>query len=191
MFSLDIMDNSKTFEETKLLLRGFKEWWDILPDFPYASYFHDTAYWAIIIILLYFIFVFLNKIPFFTRKRRESRSLRNGAFISLVIACYLLGVLVYFCGYDFAGTSQSVIALLLRSMLSGFEMFLSKSNLIGIAENCKNDPVYMTWFAFVHTLAIILSTFFAVACFWKRIKDWVRSKPGDSLEMMLPMFFGD
>ena len=60
MFSLDIMDNSKTFEETKLLLRGFKEWWDILPDFPYASYFHDTAYWAIIIILLYFIFVFLR-----------------------------------------------------------------------------------------------------------------------------------
>lgn len=164
---------STIFEKTKKLLVGIQEWWDSLPDFPYASYFHDTPDWLKNVILLCCLVVFLS---FFSRKLRESRSLRNGTFFSLVIVCYLLGVFVYFCGYDYAGTSRSFIALLLRSMLSGFEMFLSKSNLIGIADNCKDDAVYMTLFAFVHALAIALSTFFAVACFWKRIKDWIRSK---------------
>ena len=162
---------SKIFEKTKNFLEGFKKGWDSLPDFPYACNFHDTACLLIIIILLCFLVFFLSKIPLSTRKLRESRSLRNRAFLSLVIACYLLGVLLYFFGYDYAGTSRSFIALLLRSMLSGFEMFLSKSNLIGIADNCKDDAAYMTLCAFVHTSAMVLSTFFAVACVWKRIKD--------------------
>lgn len=167
--------DSIIFEKIKNFLGDFKKGWDSLPDFPYACNFHDTACLLIIIILLCFLVFFLSKIPLSTRKLRESRSLRNRAFLSLVIACYLLGVLLYFFGYDYAGTSRSVIALLFRSMLSGFEMFLSKSNLIGIADNCKDDAAYMTLFAFVHTLAMVLSTFFAVACVWKRIKDWVRS----------------
>ena len=172
----DSLKISRVFEETKSFLNESKQWWDNMPDFPIEWHSHIIAYWSIITLLLICFVVFLCKIPLFTRKRRESRSLRNGAFFSLVFVCYFLGVLVYFYGYDYDGTSRSVIALLLRSMLSGFEMFLSKSNLIGIAENCKNSAIYMTLFAFVHTLAVILSTLFAVACFWKRIKYWVRSQ---------------
>lgn len=103
-------------------------------------------------------------------KGRVSRSLGNGIFINLVLTCFCGGVILYFVGYDYAGTSKNAITLLLRSILSSFEMFLSKSNLIGIAENCKSDQTYMMLFAVFHTGAVILSAFFAVACFWKRIK---------------------
>lgn len=63
MFSHVLLGHSDSiiFEKTKSFLEGVQKWWDRLPDIPYASYFHDTAYWAIIIILLYFIFVFLRK----------------------------------------------------------------------------------------------------------------------------------
>lgn len=52
------------------------------------------------------------------------------------------------------------------------EMFLSKSNLIGIANNCKESQTYMFCFAFIHASALTISTLFAVLCFGKRIQYW-------------------
>ena len=86
----------------------------------------------------------------------------------------MCGVAIYFIGYDYAGTGENMVTLLLRSVLSSFEMFLSKSNLIGIADNCKGDEVYMFFFAIIHTLALTISTLFAVLCFGKRIQYWCR-----------------
>ena len=105
----------------------------------------------------------------------RSHSQRNSFFFASVFACFFAGAIVYYYGYDYAGTYKNSLTLLLRAVLSSFEMFLSKSNLIGIAENCRNSHRYMLAFAVVHALAVVLSTFFAVACFGKRIMYWGKS----------------
>ncbi len=109
-------------------------------------------------------------------KNKNNRT-NASAFVNIILPkaawfVFSFGVAIYYIGYDYGGTDGNVITLTLRSVLSGFEMFLSKSNLIGIAENCKSNTWYMFCFALIHALAIIISMIFAVACFWKRIIDW-------------------
>lgn len=101
-------------------------------------------------------------------------SRKNKAFTTLAVGVFVCGVAIYYIGYDYDGTGENMVTLLLRSVLSSFEMFLSKSNLIGIADNCKGDEVYMLCFAIIHTLALTISTLFAVLCFGKRIQYWCR-----------------
>ena len=109
-------------------------------------------------------------------KKNSSRriSRENKAFTHSAVGVFVCGVVIYFIGYDYAGTGENMVTLLLRSVLSSFEMFLSKSNLIGIADNCKKSEVYMLCFAIIHTLALTISTLFAVLCFGKRIQYWWR-----------------
>ena len=109
-------------------------------------------------------------------KKNSSRriSRENKAFTAFAVGVFMCGVVIYFIGYDYAGTGENMVTLLLRSVLSSFEMFLSKSNLIGIADNCKGDEVYMLCFAIIHTAALAISTLFAVLCFRKRIQYWWR-----------------
>lgn len=109
-------------------------------------------------------------------KKNSSRriSRENKAFTAFAVWVFMCGVAIYFIGYDYAGTGENMVTLLLRSVLSSFEMFLSKSNLIGIADNCKKSEVYMLCFAIIHTLALTISTLFAVLCFGKRIQYWSR-----------------
>lgn len=104
--------------------------------------------------------------------RRISRE--NKVFTHSAVGVFVCGVAIYFIGYDSDGTGENMVTLLLRSVLSSFEMFLSKSNLIGIADNCKGDEVYMLCFAIIHTAALAISTLFAVLCFRKRIQYWWR-----------------
>lgn len=104
--------------------------------------------------------------------RRISRE--NKVFTHSAVGVFVCGVAIYFIGYDSDGTGENMVTLLLRSVLSSFEMFLSKSNLIGIADNCKKSEVYMLCFAIIHTLALAISTLFAVLCFRKRIQYWWR-----------------
>lgn len=104
----------------------------------------------------------------------RSEAKRSSLFISCILLTFFSGALIYYIGYDYAGTEKNPITLLLRSALSSFEMFLSKSNLIGIADNCKASAWYMFCFSVTHTLAVVLSTIFAVTCFSKRILHWLR-----------------
>lgn len=105
-------------------------------------------------------------------KKNYSRriSSENKAFTHSAVGVFWCGVVIYFIGYDYEGTGENMVTLLLRSVLSSFEMFLSKSNLIGIADNCKENEVYMFFFAIIHTAALAISTLFAVLCFGKRIQ---------------------
>lgn len=109
-------------------------------------------------------------------KKNSSRriSRENKAFTYSAVGVLVCGVVIYFIGYDYEGTGENMFTLLLRSVLSSFEMFLSKSNLIGIADNCKENEVYMFFFAIIHTAALAISTLFAVLCFGKRIQYWCR-----------------
>lgn len=109
-------------------------------------------------------------------KKNSSRriSRENKAFTHSAVGVFVCGVAIYFIGYDYEGTGENMVTLFLRSVLSSFEMFLSKSNLIGIADNCKKNEVYMFFFAIIHTAALAISTLFAVLCFGKRIQYWWR-----------------
>lgn len=109
-------------------------------------------------------------------KKNSSRriSRENKAFTHSAVGVFVCGVVIYFIGYDYEGTGENMVTLFLRSVLSSFEMFLSKSNLIGIADNCKENEVYMFFFATIHTAALTISTLFAVLCFGKRIQYWWR-----------------
>lgn len=164
--------NSQIFERSKECMEGHDQW---------VHYFLGLSWHnAIAVVLLVGLFVFLVRFSWYSGRmviewRVKSHSLRNSIFFSLVFACFFGGAIIYYYGYDYAGTYKNTLTLLLRSVLSSFEMFLSKSNLIGIADNCKNSHWYMLAFAIVHTLAVVLSAIFAVACFGKRIMNWGKS----------------
>lgn len=113
-------------------------------------------------------------IMLFSKDSKRNISRRNTVFTVSAVWVFLCGVILYYIGYDYAGTDKNVFTLLLRSVLSSFEMFLSKSNLIGIANNCKDSELYMFCFAIIHALALTISTLFAVLCFGKRILYWYR-----------------
>ena len=162
--------NSALFEKDKDLLESL---WDNA--FSVFDWQHILLDIILVILLTCCCFTLWLLFRHYVLKHRKSRSLRNSLFYSLVFSCLTGGILVYFIGYDYAGTSKNFLTLTLRSILSSFEMFLSKSNLIGIAENCQKDPLYMTVFSIVHTMAVVLSTYFAVACFGKRIKYWYKA----------------
>lgn len=165
--------NSQIFEESKKHLVGVEKLSDISLEFLGHNVF-------VVILLVCFLFCFTKASWHFAQLvfiyRWKSHSQRNSSFLWTVLSCLTAGVLIYYYGYDYAGTYKNGLTLLLRSILSSFEMFLSKSNLIGIAENCKNSHWYMLAFACVHTVAVVLSAIFAVACFGRRIMYWVKSK---------------
>ena len=165
--------NSQIFEESKKYLVGVENCSDKLS----GLLEHNIL---VAILLFCFLVFFIKALWHFAQLvfiyRWKSHSQRNSFFFSSVIACFFSGLILYYFGYDYAGTYKNGLTLLLRSILSSFEMFLSKSNLIGIAENCKNSHWYMLAFASVHTIAVVLSAIFAVACFGRRIMYWVKSK---------------
>lgn len=134
------------------------------------------------IILLFIMAAWIISLYFWLRaffhwlryKKKSISTFSSEMLLESAIVVFVSGMGIYFIGYAYAGTGQNCITLFLRSMLSSFEMFLSKSNLIGIAKNCTNDPEYMLSFAMIHFLALMTSMIFAVTCFGKRIIDWFR-----------------
>lgn len=105
---------------------------------------------------------------------KDKTSRKSSAFTTSAVMVFTWGVALYYIGYDYGGTHTNTFTLMLRSVLSSFEMFLSKSNLIGIANNCKDSELYMLCFAIIHALALTISTLFAVLCFGKRILYWYK-----------------
>lgn len=108
------------------------------------------------------------------KNSKEKTSRKSSVFTTSAVMVFMWGVVLYYIGYDYGGTDRNSLTLLLRSVMSSFEMFLSKSNLIGIANNCKESGLYMFWFAVIHVSALTISTLFAVMCFSKRILYWYR-----------------
>ena len=168
--------NSQIFERSKEWLNGADQWVQNLPNLPFEITCHNIIVFILFIGLIWFLgrSLWLSG-RLFIERRGKSHSLRNSIFFSLVFACFFGGSILYFYGYDYGGTYKNSLTLLLRSVLSSFEMFLSKSNLVGIADNCRNSHLYMLAFAIVHTLAVVLSAIFAVTCFGKRILYWGKS----------------
>lgn len=133
---------------------------------------------AFLFIVLFFFFSLIafikNFIRCFYKREKNVATLVKEILPESALLVFFSGMILYYLGYDYQGSGAIYLTLIIRSALSSFEMFLSKSNLIGIAENCKNSSIYMFLFAFVHSSALMVSMIFAVTCFGKRVKDWIR-----------------
>lgn len=143
-----------------------------------GDYFSTNPLWIVLFIIFLVcairLYLLLKELVRLMKRKSNLPSQLNEILPEMAWFVFVSGMAIYYIGYAYAGTADNVATLTVRSALSAFEMFLSKSNLIGIAENCKADSCYMFSFALFHALAVMVSMIFAVACFGKRLKDYVR-----------------
>lgn len=139
--------------------------WDSLPLYILATG------WAVLTLVMAMSILRLSRTMAADRISR-----RSAAFVWFALWVFGSGLALYYIGYDYSGSHGSAVTLCLRSVLSSFEMFLSKSNLIGIADNCKGNMYYMLCFATIHALAVAVSMMVAVLCFGRRVQHWLRGK---------------
>lgn len=133
------------------------------------------VFYVIVILWAFSIYSFIKEfIKWIGKNKRDFSNLVKNILPETAFMLFFWGMTIYYIGYAYQGSGANFLTLVIRSALSSFEMFLSKSNLIGIASNCKSDSLYMFMFAFVHAVAVMVSMVFAVTCFGKRVRDWVR-----------------
>lgn len=82
---------------------------------------------------------------------------------------FLFGFILYFIGYDYDGTGESLWALCSRSTMSSLEMFLGRSDLIEVHHNWHRNAAYMAFFSVTHLCALSVSIMLLFKLFAKRI----------------------
>lgn len=171
-------DDSRLFETIKEKGEDigivFESWSTSLFDCFSPDAIIYVGFWIIVFFCITSLLLFFKELVWWIKAGKKNLSSLKNLLPNLASWVFFSGVAIYYLGYAYGGTSENLITLGLRSLLSSFEMFLSKSNLIGIANNCKNNSIYMFFFAFFHAFAVMISMIFAVTCFGKRIKDWIR-----------------
>ncbi len=75
---------------------------------------------------------------------------------------FLSGIVLYFIGFWEGGSSGNIITLLLRSMISSIEMFVSHSDLVEVRHSMHENGIYMMFFAMTHFLAVFISAVFII-----------------------------
>lgn len=116
-------------------------------------------------------------IPFLARAMADkgrSRYFLNKAFVSWAWMTLLGGWFVYMVGFCEAGTSKSVIAILVRPMLSSLEQFVFHSDLLEVSDSCHGSPWFMTAYTISYLSAVLISSIVVVNCFWNRIRFFIR-----------------
>lgn len=107
-------------------------------------------------------------------RRRESRRWVMSHLIPGAFLVFGLGTVLYIMGFNGAGTANNPLALLLRSMMASVEMFVSKSDLIEVEREVKENPYYMMAFSIVHFLATCISAAFILHILGVRAKSYLR-----------------
>lgn len=93
--------------------------------------------------------------------------------MAYAIIVFGAGVVLYWFGFNYEGTADNSMALLLRSVTASMEMFVSESELIEVQETCKEDLIYMLLFAVTHFLAICISAAFIIHILGTRLKSYI------------------
>lgn len=116
--------------------------------------------WAILL----FIILFVVGIFLITQLKKITFKVKSsvGFFI------FLAGCWIYFIDFNYGGCEHNIWALTLRSCMSSLEMFISKSDLIGVNPACRANHLYMTLFSTIHALAIAFSGYVAISYFGVR-----------------------
>ena len=134
----------------------------------------------IAVLLIRFIF------SYFIKEQGRIR-LRLYALITLIS-----GWTLYYVGFFFGGTSQSLLASVVRPLIAAIGMFVGNTAYQEICSTYTTNPTYMTLFAVIHLSAILVSAIFVINFFWKRSKSYLQGKwwyflPSDA---PLNIFFG-
>lgn len=126
----------------------FDDFFDKFADNPWC----DIGILVAFIFILYFLVIKNGKIQKFVTN--------NLGIIAVIIAA--MGTFLYFAGFNEKGCANNVFALLLRSVMSSLEMFVSHSDLIEVRHECHESSAYMTLFSLTHFLAVLVSAIFII-----------------------------
>ncbi|MFI3240629.1 MAG: hypothetical protein R3Y22_08595 [Bacteroidales bacterium] len=99
------------------------------------------------------------------RLRHRVTAFRN-YFLLPVTA--LLGFGVYFAGYYALGDDGVVVNVIL-AIFSTVEMVVLKSDIVGIAQSCRDSELYMFLFGLAHAMAIVLIATTVLSIWGKRL----------------------
>ena len=109
--------------------------------------------------------------------------------MTYAIGVFFSGVVLYVVGFNYDGTANNWLALLLRSITASIEMFVSESELIEVQDTCKDDVIYMLLFAVTHFLAICVSAAFIIHLLGTRLKSYVLMRRPWSKKKEIFVFF--
>lgn len=142
---------------------------------------------VLLVAVLVVVLLFVRLVGAFILKEQERVPLRLVALITLVS-----GWALYFVGFFFAGTASSVLAYSVRPLIASLGMFVGNTGYQELSEDCTRSVLYMTLFAIVHLVAIMVSAIFVVNFFWKRSKSYLRGKYWRFTRSSAPLniFFG-
>lgn len=140
----------------------------INPDSNYVSGL-DKAVLAFACFLFLSFFVWL--LASFLRRKNITTKLRLGA-----VTVFVSGFIVYYIGFFYEGSDESIFAMVLRPIMSSLEMFVSHSDLLEVCEECKNNPLYMSVFSIVHAAAVFISGFLVILLLGQRFTSWLGIK---------------
>ena len=88
---------------------------------------------------------------------------------SIALVVFMLGVVLYYIGFNDNGSENNVLALVLRASISSLEMFVSGSDLIEVKHVLHGSPLYMTIFSITHFSAVFVSAIFVLRLFGQRL----------------------
>lgn len=100
-----------------------------------------------ILLYAFFFYCILRKNPVISKN-----VLRTWALV-----VFIAGFVLYAIGFSHEGTGKSLLAIILRSIMSSLELFVSHSDLLEVSRDCVESPVYMTIFATVQFNALFVS----------------------------------
>ena len=88
---------------------------------------------------------------------------------TMALVVFLLGVALYYIGFNDGGSRNNVLALLFLASISSLEMFVSGSDLIEVKHVLHGSPIYMTIFSVTHFSAVFISAIFVLHLFGQRL----------------------
>lgn len=87
---------------------------------------------------------------------------------------FIVGIVLYFMGFNWEGSEGNVLTLLLRATVSSIEMFVSETDLLEVEHSLKYNHVYMTIFAITHFSAVFVSAIVILRVFGLRLLSMLR-----------------
>ena len=122
---------------------------------------------AVQIILLILILTYVGML---CASRLNVKVLRSSA-----ITIFLAGTALYCYGFTLEPSIEGPVTILIRSMLSSVEMFVSHSDLFEV-EEAQHEPFFLEAFIFVYACAVITSISAILAVFGKRVHTLITLK---------------
>lgn len=138
---------------------------------PDANYVSGADKAVLTFVCLLFLLFFIWLLTSFLRRKNIATKLRLSA--ATVLAA---GFIVYYIGFFYEGSDESIFAMVLRPLMSSLEMFVSHSDLLEVSEKCKNSPLYMSVFSIVHAAAVFISGFLVILLLGQRLTSWLGIK---------------